>query len=1047
LKGKAAPELAFRLEGAVVRKTALIYRSAMVGREAELARLDEFLKPVPSGRFPGLAYVFGEAGMGKTRLIQELRRRLEQSERTWTWIHMACLERDSGLKPITTWLEGFFGLETSTSQAEKRAKIEAKIEAKASLPTTPEETRTELRRMVSFLAALVTCEWEGSPYSLLADPRLRHENQLWAVKEVVKALAFESPLVLEIEDAHWIEPSTAGWLKIMTRNAADVPFAVILTSRHVEDAGAIHELPLQSRNHVPVERDVPVVDIELGRLDEAFIRRMFEQRLRKAPSPGLLEFLKQKTDGNPFFVEQLVAHLKGSGLLADGPDGMVLREDIGRLPATLESLLTTRFDRLEPELREGLKHAATLGVRFLRNVLEELLRRSDQFAGEPKTIVPAAEEEGMVVPAWSRKTADSPGGIRAEDAFLFRHALMQKAAYHLQIPSVRASLHRLAAEVIEEFFPDRPEFCRELAEHYANGGMPEKEMLCLEGAATHAAENYENQEAIQLYKRLISRLKADRQRTPQVRIARARYALAAVLDLVGRWTEAIEEYKSGLSILDRGACDAPTISADVVNGEDAPRAGSSEEELTVDGQVRLSGMYRQQGNMKQAIEIGQSAFALAERLGYLKGKAAAMGNVGNVYKDQGEYVRATECYQQRLRIAEELGDKAGTAQTVGNMGIVCYLHGDHVRAMECFEKKLQLSMELGDRAGRANAVGNMGHVYWRQGDYARAMECYQERLRLSEELGDKAGRAGSVNNMGNVYGAQGDNVRAMECYQELLRLAEEIGDKAGRSSAIGNMGTIYKAQGDHAHAMQCYEKHLQLAEELGDKAGKARVIGNMGNVYESQGDYPRALECYKQRLQLAEEIGDKTEKARAIGNIGTVYFSQGDNARAMECCQQSLHLSEETGDKVGMAAAVGNMASVCQEQGDHARAMECYQRFLQLADKLGSRNYTAMALVGIGTVLAKTGDHDHAIEKLSAAIVLWEELKSRQEMTTVLVALAEAHLGRASVEGERVEHRASDLAAAREALQKARALAEEFKQKKQLEEIARVQKLLDDSKR
>ncbi|MDQ7779314.1 MAG: tetratricopeptide repeat protein [Planctomycetota bacterium] len=1039
LKGKARPEAVFSCERAAPRASAWRYGQAMVGRKAELARLQELLRPAETGRFAGMVYVFGESGAGKSRLAQEFRNGLDDSERHYHWLHMPCLENDGGLKPIAVWLERFFDVDAFDSQEKRRAKVDAAVDRIARRATTPEETRIELRRAVSFLASLVHCGWDGSLFSQVADTKLRYENQLWAVKELIKALATESPLVLEIEDSHWMEPCTAEWVKIMTRNVPDVPFMILLTSRY--EAGEAGALPIlecgpasagarcsdggdavirggpdalrplhkpERKPYVPVGTEVPIFEIELCPFAAEEVTELFEGQVGAKPDAALVQFLMERTEGNPFFAEQLSAHLRDSDLLAQSPDGMQMKGELGRLPATLDSLLLARFDRLEARLREGLKHAATLGVRFLRGVLEELLRRSREFSGEADDVVPAAEGERMIVPQstaledGSSRGADrrlpaagevAPGdkgrgtdaargdaktsaqaGLTAETAYLFRHVLMQKTAYHLQLPSVRAYLHRLAGEVIEELFPESKEFYAELADHYGKAQMPEKEIEYLEKAAKYAEHSYKNSEAIELFSRLIARLAesrsgADQARIPQsaIRTARARYGLAAVYKLVGKWTQAIEEYEKLLA-----------LAGEEVSRSQAPDPQAVE--LIVHGRNALASMYKHRGQLTEAMAQARLALGLAESAGSVSGKATVVGNIGTIHFAQGEYDRAMECYREWL----------------------------------------QLSDELGSKVDRASAIGCMGVVYQNQGDYTRAIECHQKWVRLAEELGDRAGKAMAIGNMGTIFRNQGDYARAMECQRERLRVAEELGDKAGKAMTLGNMGIIYRHQGDYVCAMECLRKDLQLAEELGNKAGQAAATGNMGNVYFNLGDHARAMECYQRWLSLAEELGDKSSVAHAVGNIG------------------------------GLSALMG----------EHARAMECHQRCLQLAEELGSMELKARAISEVGSILAKTGDCAAAVEKQKHALRLYRELNARPRMSWVLVLLAEAYLGLgrggvaareseggrpASAGSSALPAGRSEIELAREALKEARAIAEEFKQKKPLEDVERLEKLIGDN--
>ncbi|MDQ7778084.1 MAG: tetratricopeptide repeat protein [Planctomycetota bacterium] len=994
LKGKSKPEKVFGFERSIPRAGALVYEGPMIGRREELRRLRGLLRPAEEGRFAGLVYIYGEPGMGKTRLVQELRKDLERATRPWHWLHLPCLERDSGLGPLTRGLEHFFAVSALTPEEEKRRKVESRVEELARNPAVPEETRRELTRAVSFLGSLVNCHWpDGSPapfslYGQVDDPKLRHENQLYAAKELVRALAHESPLVLEVEDSHWLEPSTAEWVKIMTRNVRSVPFVVVLTSRFGEDG---------SRPRVDAEMDARVDEIILTGFDQSQARTIFLEKARgyANPAPELLDFLMERTGGNPFFLEQMSLHLatgwRGTPLLVESRGETRLIGEMGRLPATLEDLLLARFDRLEANLREGLKYAATLGVRFLRTVLERVLGRSREYEGEPGDVVPGAEQERLIVAEKSPQAVQPERGARgveadraaagirlalpesAEDAYLFRHVLMQKAIYHLPPPSVRAHLHRLAAEVIEELFPGRKEFCRELADHFGKGECLDKEIDYLEKAAAHAAEDYKNREAIELYSRLVDRCRA----LPgsELRLVRALYDRARVCDFIGMWAEGVRDTEEGLSIAGR--------SAEAAGGGGQAR---SARELVVGGQVALAFIYRRHGRMGDAERIAGSAERLAEQIGFLKGRAAAMGITGILRRLRGDYVGAMEYHRRNLELADSIGDESEIASALLNMGIVCRLQGDYARAMEYYERTLRLCEKRGDKAGKARVLGNIGNVYANQGDHQRAMQCYRADLAIAEELGNKSGQASAVGNIGLAYRHQGDSQRAMECLRKNLQLTEELGDKAGMARAIGNMGLVYWDMGDYVHAMDCYRKELRLAEEMGDKAGKARTVGNMGSVYALQGDTARALEHYEEHLRLSTELGDRAGIARAIGNIGGVHQSRGDYGRSLELSRKALTIFRELGKK-----------------GDEARV-----------------------LVEIGFACARTGDYARALADAESGLRLLEELQGRSEMAQAYAVLAEAHAGLGEKEKAGVE------------LKKARSLAEEFKQTNILREIERI---------
>ncbi|MCB9893157.1 MAG: AAA family ATPase [Planctomycetes bacterium] len=409
LKGKAKEEQVFQPSGMRGRVRGFVYRNPMLGRDKELAELLEFIEPVygKEPKFAGVMRLLGEPGLGKTRLVAAVRAKLEEKGEPFHWITMPCdgVHR-SGWNAVSTWLRSWFGIAESASQEDKRKAIESHYAQFESNEKVPEGTRSELKRTLSFAADLVDCHWDDSPFAKLDDPKLRHENRIIAVKELLRAMAHTAPTVLEVEDTHWIDASTAAWLTAMTRNIANLPLAIIATSRFTDDG---------SKPELQIAQDTELKDFELKPIegDE------FTQAMAKALLGGDAELdteacklISGKAKGNPFFTEQLILHLHETGELEavkppETADETTRRRsklrmkstDTARLPGSLSSLVTARIDRLSPEVRETVKHASILGVRFLSRVLGELLKRSGKVSRSLEELLIESEKEGVLIPA------------------------------------------------------------------------------------------------------------------------------------------------------------------------------------------------------------------------------------------------------------------------------------------------------------------------------------------------------------------------------------------------------------------------------------------------------------------------------------------------------------------------------------------------------------------------------------------------------------------------------------------------------------------------
>jgi class 3 adenylate cyclase len=409
LKGKEKQEQVWQPTGLRGRVRGFMYRNPMLGRDEELAELLEFIDPIYTSEpaFPGVMRILGEPGLGKTRLVAALRAKLEERGTPFHWITMPCDGvHKSGWNAVSTWLRGYFGISESASPEVKRKAIEARYAELQDNERVPENTRSELKRTMSFAADLVDCHWDDSPFAKLDDPKLRHENRIIAIKELLRGLASVAPTVLEIEDTHWLDASTAAWLTAMTRNIASLPLAILCTSRFTDDG---------AKPEIEIAQDVTLQDFELQPITgDEFTQQMAKALLGEATEldAETVKLISGKAKGNPFFTEQLILHLDETGELekvqasAGGDDGTKTRtklrmksNDTARLPGSLSSLVTARIDRLSPEVRETVKHASILGVRFLSRVLGELLERSGKVNRSLEELLVESEKEGVLIPA------------------------------------------------------------------------------------------------------------------------------------------------------------------------------------------------------------------------------------------------------------------------------------------------------------------------------------------------------------------------------------------------------------------------------------------------------------------------------------------------------------------------------------------------------------------------------------------------------------------------------------------------------------------------
>ncbi len=304
------------------------------------------------------------------------------------------------------------------------------------------------------------------------EPKLRFENTLAAFKTLMMAESLRRPVVLQIEDAHWLDADSQELLKVLTRNVEMYPFAVLLTGRYQDDG---------SRFEVSVDEDVPQQAIDLDELPPADIQALAQQTLEGAIDGELAAFLMEKTNGNPLFVEQLVQDMRERALIRmENGEWRAERTRIEKVPASINAVMIARLDRLAARIKAAVQTAAVLGHEFQVQVLSRMLRGDAQLAERIKQ----AEAEMI----WS---------ALSELRYIFRHTLMRDAAYEMQLRAHLQKLHALAEEAIERVYgSDLGPHYADLAYHYDKAGDDEQAFRYARLAGERAVAQFANHEAI-----------------------------------------------------------------------------------------------------------------------------------------------------------------------------------------------------------------------------------------------------------------------------------------------------------------------------------------------------------------------------------------------------------------------------------------------------------------------------------------------------------------------------------------------------------------------
>ncbi|OQY27230.1 MAG: hypothetical protein B6244_11215 [Candidatus Cloacimonetes bacterium 4572_55] len=916
--------------------TETFFAGEMVGRDTELDQLFQYLEPLSDRKFGGIVYVDGVAGMGKSRLVYELRQSLVGSE--ISWFEMPCDEiLRKSFNPFVYFMKNYFDQSEQMSEAENKSAFEDKL-ANLIDRTTDEEVKNELVRTKSILGAWIDLYWEDSLYDQL-DAKGRYENALYGIKNFIKAESLIQPVIIDIEDGHWIDSDSKKVLEILTRNVDDFPFIIVSPCRYLDD---------DSEYYFGLT-DVMENRIKLEFLSKEAARSLIIEYLYGLEDSGdisvktlnlTLDFIFDKSQGNPFYIEQIILYLKEHHLF-DSDFNLI--EDAFDIPSGINSIIIARVDRLTHLVKNVIKAASVIGREFEIKILSAVLH------ADVVTQIKIAEN-GQI---WSELN---------ELQYLFKHALLKEAVYEMQLRARLRELHLLTADAIEKLYEeDISSHYGDLAYHYEKAEVANKAIEYLEKAGDYSRANYQNQLALGFYDRLLSMLNAQIADEESESIHPSKSATphyidtlikkGVILQLIGEW-DACQNVRE----------DAVRLAEKI---EDKKRIASTN--------IELGALFQRKGDSERAMACNKKSLQLSEELGNSLGIANAFGNIGLVYWRKGDYKTAMNYYEKLLDIFYKLEDTRGVSSAMGNMGNVRWNQGDYDAAMDCFEKQLKICRELGDKQGVSIATGSIGLVYWSKGDFNAAIDSYNEQLNICRELGDKQSASNAFGNMGSLHYNKGDHNAAMDCFEKQLRICRELGYKQGVSNAIGSMGPIFYERGDYDSAMDCFERQLKICRELGNKQSVSYAVGNMGFVHFERGDYDAAMACYEEQLGIGRELGDKMGVSVVTDNMGGVHYEKGDSDAAMESYDRAIAIGRELGANYYLGLYVIHKAQALYAIQKYDEARLLGSEGSRLAEEVGNKEYVFKGKMLVAKIDFALGDREKAMAILSDMLAKTEQ--------------------------------------------------------------------------
>lgn len=849
------------------------YQGQLIGRESELTQLEQITHTVFQENRSRLVYIHGDTGVGKTRLIFELRRKILYRYFPQSFYCPADEIQRTSLNPFRRFLRHYFGLKPDLSVDKNKEMFDQQFDFLLSqLDGEQEETAQltlELERTRSILGAMVDLYWEGSLYEKL-DPKLRFENTQEAMRNLVKAATHVRPVILHIEDAQWLDDDSIGLLQSLAYGLRDRAFLVICTCRYLDEGETVQ---------FDFAPEVESAEIHLDQLSTEDVTRMIETYMNTAVSPEVGRFLAEKTDGNPFFIEQLLADLMERNALpfTSGETSAEMLQNAIRvddIPTSVNTLLLSRLDRLDYQVKSVVRAASVLGTQFELPVLREMLNAPDQF----QQLVKIAEKQQI----WFAQNSVT---------YQFKHALLRDASYAMQLKSDIRDHHRLAGQAIETVhYDDLASHYSTLAFHAHKGELSNVAIKWYQLAGEKAASQYANSEALQYVDQALTLNEGkDVRKEVALRLIRektlglqgVRDSQKMELDHLMLLVDSLEDLPLQTAVshrLAKYAEDTGDYSSVLAHATETTKlARSCNDQTHLVAALLLQGKaYYRKGAYDEAYYWLKEGLAQAQIHDLPSYEAHSLRQIGIVLVDESQYDEAETYYKKALAIYDAIGDKTGLGTTLNNIGVLKWLAGDIIGAQDFYNQAFRLYEEIGYRRGKNMALMNLGLLFAAYGDYEKSQSFYEQAIKNLEAINERFGVCVARLNLTDVYLHQSNYDLAHETSRLVYHQAEEIGARRIVGIALSRIGASLRGKQKLVGSEKAFNDAIDLWQQMQQPDLEMEARAGLALLYLDKNDPHAAKDEIK---TVVAYLAKNEDRQSQISEIVQILFS----------CYQVLH--------------------------------------------------------------------------------------------------------------------------------------------------------------
>lgn len=851
VKGRKEPVKAYRLQEVGCIKTRLGVSemrglTPFVGRRKELDQLMDCYGRAKSGQGQVVGIV-GEPGVGKSRLLLQLRAVLPQGE--YTYLEGQCHHygEATGYLPILNILRAYFDIEEGEAEALSRKKLQQRIS----------QLDQRLMAMLPPLQDLLSLKVTDEQY-LRLDPQLKRVRIFEAIWSLLIRESQNLPLVMAVEDLQWIDKTSEEFLDYIIARLGGTHILLIVLYRpeYTHSWGSKTYYSQVRVDELPLEASAQMVQAILKEGKAA---------------QDLVRLILDRAAGNPLFMEEFTRSLLERGYIErkDGHYVLTVKPSDIQVPETVQGIISGRMDRLEKALKETMQVASVIGKEFAYRVLQMLTGMQDELRAH---IFNLQELEFIYEKS-----------LFPELEYMFKHALTQEVAYNSLLLKRRKEIHERIGRAIEELYPDRlAEFYEMLAYHYASGESWEKAYQYLKLSGDKTLRTHSLWEPFHFY----------------------REALEALRKLPETEENKRKDIDVRLSLISPMAYLAfPEDSLEILQeGERLSRELGDERSL-----ARFHGglgIYYAFRDSRQAREYMEDAFQAADKAQDIDLMAPIGYQICAMYVVQGDYLKLADVAPRIIALLEStqreshfFGLSFSPYPTlVSDYGFALAGLGNFQEGRAQCEKALRFSTKINDVGSISWAEFMYSGFFCYQGDGKGAIEHAQQAIKYAEQLQNILILAIAWNVFGLGHYYLGDYENALKYMMKAQEITRDSG-LPDQSIYLTNLCLVYIELGDLGNARSCAEKALELAQKEPDKRSEGLSSMQLGLILgmQDKSRWAEAEECIIRGMETLNELKLRPNYALGYFYLGELYAHTGQREKALENLQKAEAMYQEMG--------------------------------------------------------------------------------------------------------------------------------------------------------